>query len=368
VLLEDPQVQVKMLLRAGSADELADRLEGLFRFWAVGTDNEDFRQRVIGLAGDATLPRFDLSEADYRELMDSCTHVVHAAGNVRMNLSIAEARKSSLECARQIVLLARACPRLEKVEFVSTVGVGGRMPNVPEDWLTNTRVFHNTYEQSKAEAEDYLREQIEQDGLPATVHRPSMVVGDSNTGRIVHFQIFYYLCEFLSGRQTSGLLPMLRDTQLDTIPVDFVARAIYWSSTQAETVGRVLHLCSGPEKSMSIPSLTDALRRILVAHGHALPPLRQVPLWLFRGALPVIRSLSDQRRRKALDNLSLFLDYASDRQQFACSRTTSYLAPAGIVIPAPVDYLDKVVWTYLDSRKQTLDGFDKSKAEKKRSS
>ena len=40
-----------------------------------------------------------------------------------------------------------------------------------------------------------------------TLHRPSMVVGHAETGKVIHFQVFYHLCEFLSGRHTRGLIP-----------------------------------------------------------------------------------------------------------------------------------------------------------------
>jgi nucleoside-diphosphate-sugar epimerase len=89
-------------------------------------------------------------------------------------------RKSwaAVGAAHHVVELARACSRLEKVEFVSTVGVGGHRAVVPETWLTEPRAFHNTYEQAKAEAEaeESIRGEVER-GLPLTVHRPSMVVG-----------------------------------------------------------------------------------------------------------------------------------------------------------------------------------------------
>ena len=350
LLLEDPAVQVKLLIRAPSPAELSARLETLFHFWGVNAEDETFRRRVIGLRGDVTASRFDLTDAEYRELVDTCTHIVHAAGNVRMNLPIEAARHSSVDSAKHIVALARDClanETLQKVEFVSTVGVGGRLQHVPEEWLTVPRDFHNTYEQAKAEAEDYLRQQIEQHALPVTVHRPSMVVGDSCSGKIIHFQIFYYLCEFLSGKQTLGLMPNLKNTRLDTIPVDYVASAIRWSSHQPDCAGRILHLCSGPGQAMELNWLMKTVREILSAHGRKLPHLYRVPLWMFRGALPLLKRQAGDKTRKALNNLSLFLDYANDRQQFANERTTLLLSAAGIVVPDPGSYLANLLTAYL---------------------
>ena len=350
LLLADPVVQVQLLIRASSPAELAARRETLFRFWGVDAEDEAFRGRVIGLRGDVTVTRFGLTEAEYRELVESCTHIVHAAGNVRMNLPIEVARHSAVDSAKHIVALARAClarGSLEKVEFVSTVGIGGRLSYVPEEWITEPRDFHNTYEQAKAEAEAYLQKQMEQHGLPVTVHRPSMVVGDAQTGKIIHFQIFYYLCEFLSGRQTHGLMPNLRDTMLDTIPVDYVANAMCWSSNQQEYSGRIFHLCSGPDQAMELNWLMIALREILSVHGDKLPRLHRVPLWMFQSALPLLKRITAKDHRKALNNLSLFLGYASDRQHFANERTTLLLSSAGIVVPLPSSYLANLLAAYL---------------------
>ena len=354
MLLEDPAVQVKLLIRASSIAVLSERLESLFRFWGVDVEDSAFRERVIGLRGDVTVDDFGLAESEYAALVDSCTHIVHAAGNVRMNLPIEAARHSAIGSTRQIVTLARACRdsgSLEKLEFVSTVGIGGRLSCVPEDWLEQPRAYHNTYEQAKAEAEGYLRDEIKKYQLPVTVHRPSMVVGNSHTGKIIHFQVFYYLCEFLSGRQTFGLMPALDKARLDTIPVDYVANAIQWSSCRQDTIGKIFHLCSGPDQAMQLPWLIEALRGILAGHGEPLPRLRRLPLWLFQGSMPLIKQLSPQRTRKALNNLALFLDYAGDRQEFANSQTEKILSAAGIIVPTPKDYLKKLLEVYLKEKR-----------------
>ena len=52
------------------------------------------------------------------------------------------------------------------------------------------------------------------------------VVGDTINGRIIHFQVFYHLCEFLSGRRTLGLAPGFGGARLDIVPADYVAQVI----------------------------------------------------------------------------------------------------------------------------------------------
>ena len=352
-LLEDREARLYLLIRARDNDELKQRLDGLFAFWQLDADEDDARRRVSVLAGDVTAPRFGLDEQGYRQLAEACTHIVHSAGAVRMNLPIDEARRSSVGSARNIVALARASQasgQLRKVEFVSTVGVLGRRPGVlQEDWITEARDFHNTYEAAKAEAEDYLRGEIDA-GLPATVHRPSMVVGDSRTGRIAHYQVFYHLCDFLSGMRTRGVYPHLGAMRLDTIPADFVGSAIAWSSRQPRTVGKILHLCSSPQGSIPLVDLKAMIESILREKGVALPRAHRVRPRLFRLLARLLELVVDDRTRRALHTLPVFLDYLETSQGFANTNTAAMLAAAGMRWPAAGEYLPRVLAHYYAGR------------------
>lgn len=352
ILLQDRDATVRLLLRAKSEDELASRLDDLFSFWRIPVTDRDERSRVTAWRGDVTLPQFGLDEGAYQSLGSECTHLIHSAGNVRMNLPIDQARHSSVDSARNIVELAKRCPHLEKIEFVSTVGVGGRTRGaVPEDWITTMRGFHNTYEQAKAEAEDVIHAELER-GLPLTVHRPSMVVGDSVSGRIVHFQVFYHLCEFLCGRRTLGLAPDFGRARLDIVPADYVAKVIAWSSANRASCGRILHSCSGPEMALALAPLREIVRRSFVAAGRRLPPVISLPPGVFRALLGGVSLFMPSETRRAIKTLPIFLDYLATEQTFANDRTQALLAAAGLAVPTPSSYLDKVLNYYLESRKR----------------
>ncbi len=352
MLLQEPAAQVHLLIRAASPEQLTERLESLLAFWDIGI-GDPRRARVTALRGDAELPRFGLSEQDYGNLSERCTHIIHCAGKVRMNLPLETARQAAVNSARNVAELTKACMtrgEFRKVEFVSTVGVGGRNPGViPEARITNPREFHNTYEQSKAEAEIFIAREID-NGLPITVHRPSMVVGDSREGKVVHFQIFYHLCEFLSGRRTLGVFPVLERATLDIVPVDYVARALAWSAGRPDTVGRIFHLCSGPNGAIRIMDLRERVRRLFRAHGVKLPPSLPVPLTVFKGAIPVIGWLVPEKTRKALRTLPIFLDYLAEDQAFANSDTQALLAATGLQLPPVEEYVERLLSYYLSRR------------------
>jgi thioester reductase-like protein len=337
-----------MLVRGASEPEAQARVGALAAFWRLS--EATVMRRVTVLRGDTTAPGFGLAADDYAHLAQSCTHIVHCAALVRMNLPLAQARASAVAAAQNVLDLARAAQRaggLRKVEFVSTVGVGGRQGGVlPERWIEAPRAFHNTYEQAKAEAEALAARGVA-DGLPLTVHRPSMVVGDSRTGEALRFQIFYHLVEFLSGRRTFGLTPALGTTRLDIVPVNYVADAIVWSSGQSATIGRVLHLCSGPRESPLLTDLQTTVRAAFLASGVPVPRLIVVAPRLLRALQPVVARALPAAPRRALAALPIFLDYLQSEQGFANAQTTALLEPAGIPLPKVGDYLPTILSAYL---------------------
>lgn len=335
LLLEDKSNIVWIVVRGESELQSKERLEELISFWEMSNAQaEDARTRVIPLKGDTDLPMFDLPDAIYKKISCECTHIIHSAGVVRMNLPLETARKHAVTAAQNIVKLALDCKAagnpVKKIEFVSTVGVGGCLPGVlQEAWITTPRKYHNTYEQSKAEAEDYLKEQMELHQLPVTVHRPSMVVGDSQTGKIIHFQVFYHICEFLSGRRSLGLLPTFGDMRLDTIPVNYVAEVLYWSSLQSKSIGKILHICSGAKDAITLIELQHLVRDKMIQNQLKLPRIKRLPVTLFVVLLKIVGIFMGSKSKRALKTVPVFLNYLKDYQGFENHQTRQFLEAFG---------------------------------------
>lgn len=350
MLLEDRDSEVCLLIRARDEAELQRRTDALFAFWELGDLETERRRRVHAIAGDATLPLFGLQQTRFDHLLHTVTDIVHAAGAVRMNLPIEAARRSALGSAEQVLSLAGKLHergRLGKLEFVSTVGVGGRTAVVPERWIETPRAFHNTYEQSKAEAEVLVRQHVEC-GVPVTVHRPSMIVGDSRSGRIMHFQVFYHLCEFLSGARTFGIFPSLEGATLDVVPADYVARMIAWSNGIASLSGRVVHEASGPAGAVALTELRDQLVPLWQAEGRNIVKWLELPDGILR-ALPRLASWAlGKRSARVLATLPTFLDYLRTKQEFENVGTLSLAAAGAGPKPPPWrDYVPRVLVFYL---------------------
>lgn len=350
-LLGRTDAQLRLLVRAGTSEQLAQRRAELLDFCGVDRDDPAIQSRVEAFNGDVTAARLGLDELVHRRLTSEVTHIVHSAGSVKLNRPWEEARRLAVESAGHVVAFARACAdagRLRKLEFVSTVGVAGSLgPVVPERILTEARAFRNSYEAAKAEAEVLVWQAVEQ-GVRATVHRPSMVVGDSRDGRIRQFQVFYHLCEFLSGTRTRGIIPEADDARLDIVPVDYVAGALRRSIESDEAAGRVFHLCAGPEGAPRIRDLATRVRAAFVAHGRQVPRLRAVPPMMFRALTSVAGRLMPTTAG-ALRSLPYFLAYLETPQTFANAESRRFFSAAGLDLPRLDAYLDPVLSRYLSS-------------------
>ena len=356
-LLNDPQTEVRLLIRARDEQHLLQRFQILLDFWEDRFP-EPALKRVKLLRGDVALPRFGLESAAYTELAQTVTNVVHAAGNVKLNQSLDDARKTSIGGLKEIIDFCRACQDLgefNKLDYVSTVGVAGRMPGlIPERRLSEPREFHNTYEQAKAEAEELLWEEMDRD-LPATIHRPSMVVGDSTTGEILQFQVFYHLCEFLSGRRTMGILPNLGNAMLDIVPVDYVANLIHRALPRNGTAGQILHLCSGPEHAIRLSHLVSQVRDQFAAHNWPQPKLRQVPSRCLNALLPTMDLLAYRRKWRSLRGLRPLFSYLETcgTQAFDATRTNCFGTSLGLIRSNPEFFLGRVLSWYCAEQQES---------------
>ena len=254
--LERDRRHVFALVRADNDDEAAGRLPDHARLTAVAGDIE---QGNLGLATSS-------SERLRREV----TTVLHCAASVSFDMPLEQSRSVNVDGTRRVLDFARSCTRLERFTYVSTAYVAGEPGRLfREDELAVGQEFRNPYERSKFEAELALRS--EGADLPLQILRPSIVVGDSTTGRTSSFNVLYGPLKAFA-RGTVPAIPARRDAPVDIVPVDYVADRVHELATRgpngtfhlvagrnATTVGRLLEMSSEalgrPEPRVLSPSV-----------------------------------------------------------------------------------------------------------------
>ncbi len=233
--------QVYALVRAADDDEAAERLPA--------------HPRLTAVAGDIERSGLGLSDASAERLRDEVTNVLHCAASVAFDLPLEESRSVNVGGTRRMLEFARSCARLERFSYVSTAYVAGEPGRVfREDELEVGQSFRNPYERSKFEAELALRS--EGADLPLQILRPSIVVGDSTTGRTSSFNVLYGPLKAFA-RGGIRAIPARRDSPVDIVPVDYVADRVHELATHgpngtfhlvagrnATTVGRLLEMSS----------------------------------------------------------------------------------------------------------------------------
>ncbi len=350
-LLMRPDVHVTALIRGESDDEVQRRGDALLQ--SIDRHTPGYAARFQVVRGDITKANLGLSENSMASVAAQTTRIVHSAGKVKLNQSIAEARQHAIFPAEQVISLAKRCGHLKKIDVLSTIGVAGKMEgNVPESRLTHEREFHNTYEQSKAEAEELYWQQAA-NGMPLSIHRPSMVVGDSKTGWVLQHQVFYYLCDFLSGQRTFGILPRFNSQMLDIVPVDYVSRCITASLFDSESVGKVFHLCSGPIDELRITHLRATIQNAYTSIGAQCRNGLALPKEVFAGIAWLLSRLGPKGLRKPAKTVPFFLAYLGRRQVFESQMTQNWFRRFDITLPKPSDYLDRIVTTYAKQSRST---------------
>jgi thioester reductase-like protein len=286
--LEQDGRRVYALVRAKDAAAAAERLPSHARLTAV--------------AGDIEHPGLALDAAMAEQLAAEVTTVVHCAASVSFGSSLEDSRRVNVEGTRRVLELAERCERLERLTYVSTAYVSGEPPGLfREDQLDVGQRFRNPYEQSKFEAERLIRERGA--GLPLQVLRPSIVVGDSRTGRTTAFNVLYGPLKAFA-RGGIPAIPARRSSPVDIVPVDYVAdRTVELASSGPSGT---FHLVAG-----SNATTVDRLLELSASHLRRDPPA-VLPPRLYRRLLhPWLR-----RRYRGLRSLEAYFPYFSMRVRF----------------------------------------------------
>jgi thioester reductase-like protein len=335
--LERSERPVYALVRGRDAEQAAERLRAAAR--TVVPDADRHSHRLVAVRGDVTLPGLGLDTSRRNRLSERITEIVHAAASVSFNLPLRRARAINVEGTRRLLELAELCAargRLRRFAHVSTAYVAGTHHGpFYEDDLERGQSFNNSYELSKWEAERLVRARSNR--FPLTVFRPSIVVGEEESGWTPAFNVMYGpLKAFSAGSLTA--VPGRRSAPVDVVPASYVADSIFELSRRADAAGRTYTLAAGPRAS----NVGELIDMAAAAFGRrralAVPPAlykRAVHAWLMRRG--------SERRRRTLQRAEVYFPYFDARVRFDTTAAREALTPVGIRVPALSDYFDRLV-------------------------
>jgi nucleoside-diphosphate-sugar epimerase len=287
-----------------------------------------------------------LSGTEQAVLGATVTDIVHCAADTTFNRPLAEARATNVDGTHNVLQFARGCPRLERVACFSTVYVAGKTTGCFSEYdVGGADGFVNSYEQTKAEMEDLVREAMAD--LPVALYRLSTIIGDSRTGEVHGFNAIHHALRLLY----QGLAPMVpgQETALvDLIPVDFAADAARHLIARAFTPGTTYHLCAGTAHSATLGGLLDAT---LAAFERYRPAWRKrsiarpaiVDLATYELFVRSVEEAGNQVLLQATRAVQAFAYQLAYPKVFDARVAGAALALAHIEPPSVLDYYDRIV-------------------------
>jgi thioester reductase-like protein len=336
--LERTDRQVYALVRGGSEAEATARLHS-----AIGRmlpDPNGYADRVVAVCGDVTRPGLGMAPGKRAEVAEAVSEIVHSAASVSFSLPLDASRAINVEGTRRILDLAALAMRrgdgLRRLSHVSTAYVAGdRRGRFGEDELDVGQGFRNPYEQSKFEAERLVRAHTHT--LPIQIFRPSIVVGEADTGWTPAFNVIYWPLRAFA-RGTYSAIPARTSAPVDVVPVSYVADAIHELAGAEARSGETYNLAAGDRAS----TVGELLAMSADYFGRRRPVA--IPSGAYRRVVhPIVVRRAQPKRRKALRNSEVFFPYFAMRVSYDTWLAERRLRPAGIEVPRLPDYFERLM-------------------------
>ncbi len=180
--------RVTVLARASKNLQAHDRVARLADWHGLGAGP---RRRLEVLEGDILDPGWAAEAAELGG-PNRFDEIVHCASST----AFAERKRAEIEAANigglRNILDFAARSGCVFFHHVSTAYAAGRKSGrCSEDWV-EAGPFTNVYEESKARGEVLARDVCRREGIRLNVYRPSIVTGDSRTGRTLRFNALYF--------------------------------------------------------------------------------------------------------------------------------------------------------------------------------
>jgi len=292
-----------------------ERVLEILKFWG-GDIPKPVLNNLKVIKGDILYPDFGIkSKTELDEIISDVEVIFHSAALARLRVPVEEIRPINVGGAKNALDLALKCRRLKKFNHISTAFVVGKKKNTDfsEDMLDIGQGFNNTYEQTKYEAE-VLTKDYAKKGLNISIFRPSMVMGDSISGRTNDFRLFYEPLHIFSlgiYKEFPGDINCFQNF----INIDSVAEAI--SLLGMEEEAGTYHIVSPKESTLGF--FIDTAEEYF---GYKMPKFIPAGEFSLDKLSPVLRTLAEP-----------YIPYFNYNTRFASEKTQAALKKYGFEYP-----------------------------------
>lgn len=341
-LLQETTATIYCLVRAANLEEAQQKLRKNLQLYLLPDLTLD--KRVVIVLGDLGQPRFGLSEQQFSELATSVDLIYHNGAFVNLIYPYSALRSVNVLGTQEILELASQV-KVKPVHFISTLDVfqtpfyAKLKAILEDDDLTDAEGLADGYAQTKWVAEKLVMAANAR-GIPASIYRPGMITGHSQTGAS---QTNDLIGRLIRGLMEMGKAPEL-DLQMCLTPVDYVSKAIIHLSQQPVSLGKAFHLVS-PD-AVSLKEIVQAIQ----SFGYPMQ-WSDYPQWQAK-----LLKVASKQENALTPLMFLFTEWVTGNQKsyletsaltsqsFDCRNTLAGLAGTKIICPT-VDA--KVLKAYL---------------------
>jgi len=174
--------------RGKKAETLEQRIYKLLKWFGIS----DYSNRLKIIEADYSKPLLGLSPALFKVTCSLTDSVIHCASDTCFSESKRDkVLQFNVDQLSGILELASAA-QVKSFSYISTAYAAGLNGQICKEQLSSAKEFVNAYEESKALAEKVITDHCKRYSIPLTIIRPTIVYGDSFTGRTLRFNAFYY--------------------------------------------------------------------------------------------------------------------------------------------------------------------------------
>jgi len=344
-LLEDG-CRITALARGTKSASPKHRVEMVLR--EVGLAN---LENLEVIEGDIAQPKLGLSESARKTILSRTDEVWHCAASLSFQQEDREEIfRMNVDGTRNVVDIVKQTSS-RRLQHVSTAYIAGNREDIALEAEINVgQTFKNAYEESKCQAELMISEEQRKGSIVASVYRPSIVIGDSKSGRVTHFHGVYAFIRALwsvlerlrrrmpvKGTVNLPLRVLGAETQtLNFVPIDYVVDGMLEISRRPDSAGGTYHLANPKptENQIWLPNIC----RLLDVEGIQLVG----PNSFLKTPMTKLEALFQKQ-------MAFYYQYLQGEPRFDCRRALDALTNTGIECPPPtVEFIDRMAGWYVD--------------------
>ncbi len=343
-LLRDfPQSRLYLLVRAVNCSEARERLEKHLEILSPDFKLQDYPGRIQILCGDITEKNLGLNTWDFLWLASRVTHIIHSAATTKFQVALDYARKVNYHGTKNMLELAIRASNWNRhphFAYISTAYVcGERQGRISENDFEAPKSFSNFYEQSKWEAECEVRRHAA--NFPVSIFRPSIVVGNSESGRISSFNVLYTPIKYIL-KGMIRTLPCTPGIPIDIVPLDYVAGAVLNIIFKSEnSSGKVFHITAGKNAALPVSEIIKFVRNYACKYDTS-PNLEDIQFTYNMDSHKQLNELNSNSPR-INEILKCYEPYLNLRRNFLSENTSRALQNSGIILPRFNNYFERLL-------------------------